>query len=81
MEWEIPRTYKDVVGLLGEKGVIKEELSEKLKDLVGMRNIIVHLYADVQLDLLLDDLDGDIGVLKKSMDKLIKFIEEKNIDP
>jgi len=81
MDWEIPKTYKEVVDLLYKKEVMDEELSKYLKDLVGLRNILVHLYADVKLELLLEDLEADIEALKKSMRILIEFSEEKGIDP
>lgn len=81
MEWDIPKTYKETIDLLREKRVIQNRLAESLKDLVGLRNILVHLYADVRLDTVLDGLEDSITTLDSAMKKLLEFCEDKKIDP
>jgi uncharacterized protein YutE (UPF0331/DUF86 family) len=79
MGWKMPKSYKEVADILYEKGVIDKRLSEDVKELIGLRNVLVHLYADVKLDIILDGLEGYTKVLEKTMRKLIEFSKEKNI--
>lgn len=61
----VPRDYGDAFRVLAEVGVLDEELAGRMVALAGARNLIVHLYAEVDDDRLaqavreggLDDLD------------------------
>ena len=61
----VPRDYGDTFRVLAEVCVIDPELAERLVRLAGARNVIVHLYTEVDDELLaravrdggLDDLD------------------------
>lgn len=59
LDWE---EYREVPGRLQEEGVLPEELAERLSDAAGQRNILVHLYLDVDPELihrtLREDLDA-----------------------
>jgi uncharacterized protein YutE (UPF0331/DUF86 family) len=45
--WRVPRDFRDAFTVLREQGVVAEELADSLRDLAGMRNVLVHLYDDV----------------------------------
>ncbi len=78
---KIPERYKESIQRMYEIGAIDEQLKESLSDLVGLRNILVHMYADVKADLIFDELDENIKVLKAAVKKLLEFCEQKNLDP
>ena len=42
-----PKTYQDVILLLGDKGVIDKDFSEKQSEMAKFRNMIVHDYDNV----------------------------------
>ena len=42
-----PSDYADVFTILGQKGVIPNELAERLSDAAKQRNLIVHLYLEI----------------------------------
>ncbi|MDN5860578.1 MAG: DUF86 domain-containing protein, partial [Pseudonocardia sp.] len=42
-----PRDYGDTFRVLAEVGVINNALADRLVSLAGARNLIVHLYAEV----------------------------------
>lgn len=44
-----PPTYASAFRLLGEHGVIDRDLAERLARAAGLRNLIVHSYADLDL--------------------------------
>ncbi|MGQ0574927.1 MAG: type VII toxin-antitoxin system HepT family RNase toxin [Pseudonocardia sp.] len=62
----VPRDYGDAFRVLAEVGVLDAALAERLVSLAGARNLIVHLYAEVDDERLaravrdggLDDLDA-----------------------
>ena len=47
----IPQSARDSFELIEKAGVISAELSEKLKRMVGLRNIAVHDYQALNLDI------------------------------
>lgn len=42
--WGIAGSFSEIFYLLGDKGVIHRDLSEKMITMVGFRNIIIHEY-------------------------------------
>lgn len=68
----IPQNSRDAFELLCTSGVINQSLSKKLQAMVGFRNIAVHDYQAVNLDIVkviiekhIDDLKEFIGVALK----------------
>ena len=47
-----PDSYRDAFRLAGTHNLIPQDLSAHLQKAAGMRNIIVHLYQDVDLSLI-----------------------------
>lgn len=45
--WRAPRDFRDAFTVLEEHHVIEAGLVGRLRDLAGMRNVLVHLYEDV----------------------------------
>jgi uncharacterized protein YutE (UPF0331/DUF86 family) len=45
--WRVPRDFRDAVTVLEEGGIVEAELAERMRALVGLRNRLVHLYAEV----------------------------------
>ena len=43
-----PATYRETFDLLAQAGMISEELAAELSDLAGFRNVLVHVYWDLQ---------------------------------
>jgi len=49
--WGIAGSLNEIFYILQDKGVIKREITEKMVPMVGFRNILVHEYQDVNLDI------------------------------
>jgi uncharacterized protein YutE (UPF0331/DUF86 family) len=81
LDIEIPGTYREIVEKIYATGIIDENLRRKLSDIVGLRNIIVHMYADIKAEMIYENLDEMITTLEKSAKKLLEFCREKKIDP
>jgi uncharacterized protein YutE (UPF0331/DUF86 family) len=67
---EAPGSYREVFQLLSKRGVIDADLAERLSGAAGLRNILVHLYLDVDPERLwaqlkqLDDLKAFAEVIE-----------------
>ncbi len=62
----IPQSSRNVFELLEKGNVISKELSEKLKKMVGFRNIAIHDYQNIQIPILLE-------VIKTHLNDLLEF--------
>ncbi len=51
-----PATGRESFDLLAESGVITVELAQRLKPSVGLRNVLVHLYADIDVEIVADSV-------------------------
>jgi uncharacterized protein YutE (UPF0331/DUF86 family) len=55
-----PRTNRELFALLGRDGVVSSELAATLGDMAGFRNVLVHGYTGVDLDVVRDVLDNHL---------------------
>ncbi len=78
---KMPETYKEVVNKASHLIDVDELLREKIQGLVGLRNIIVHMYADVKAELIYDNLTEIVNTLKEFNKKLLVFCKNEGIDP
>lgn len=60
------RSSRESFDLLQEAGIIDKHLAQKLKAMVGFRNIAVHNYQPVNLEIVQ-------GIIVKSLADLLKF--------
>ena len=44
-----PNSYKDCIRYLNENGYLEDEISEKVNKMIGLRNLLVHDYIDIEL--------------------------------
>ena len=46
----VPQTYRDVFAVLANAKIIDSQLLEELRAWAGMRNVLVHMYTELDLD-------------------------------
>ncbi|MCX8002605.1 MAG: DUF86 domain-containing protein [Anoxybacillus mongoliensis] len=56
----LPQTSRDAFTLLEQHGIISSSLSQKMKAMVGFRNIAVHDYQELNLTILQKILDNHL---------------------
>ena len=61
-----PDTSRDVFRLLARAGVVPADLGERLEQMAGFRNVVVHLYQEVDLGIVRD-------VVENHLDDLLQF--------
>lgn len=64
----VPQSNRDVFQLLADAGLVSEDLSKRLQKMVGFRNVAVHRYRDLDLEIL-------VHVVRQDLDDLLRFSE------
>ncbi len=64
----IPNDSRDVFRLLADKQIISLELADKLQKMIGFRNMMVHEYQRINLDIV-------IAVIKTGLDDVVGFCD------
>lgn len=68
--WRVPQDYGDAFTVLAEHDVIDDELATSLRALAGLRNLLVHLYDEIDDDRVAREArDGlaDIGAFAQAV--------------
>jgi len=60
---EEPRTNRELFERLGEAGLVDRDLAGLLGDMAGFRNVLVHGYTEVDLDIVRDVVANRLGDL------------------
>jgi uncharacterized protein YutE (UPF0331/DUF86 family) len=70
----LPESMKDVFAVLYENGFVDRPMLNILESMVGVRNILVHRYEKIDLEII-------YGILKKHLPDFQKFIKQisKNV--
>jgi uncharacterized protein YutE (UPF0331/DUF86 family) len=62
----IPQSARDVFSLLARAGYIEDSLADRLKRMVGFRNIAVHDYQSLQLPIV-------VAIIERHLDDFPRF--------
>jgi len=71
-----PSTYRETFEILYEEGLISKNLSENLSDLAGFRNVLVHIYWQLDIDAIYEILQQDLGLLKNFEGVVTKLLQD-----
>lgn len=74
--WSPPNTYSNIIKLLGEKKIINKKLSSKLESFMGLRNILVHSYLEINNQIINDNIIENINDFKQFVNELNKYLEK-----
>ncbi len=62
--WSSPATNRESFQTLGRHGVLTDELAEQMVGWAGLRNVLTHLYLDIDHEILFEVLEEDLGQLE-----------------
>lgn len=65
-----PDSYREVILTLGREGIIPEDFAERFSEAAGLRNALVHMYAEIDVDELYINLTQNLG----DFDSFAKYI-------
>lgn len=66
-----PESYRDTFELAGGEGLLADELADRLSRAAGLRNILVHLYEDIDYEIVAASIDralDDFGALLRTLE-------------
>ena len=64
--WRTPTTYREAFEVLNKENVLDSECARQMEQWAGLRNVLVHLYLEVESERLYQ-------ILKKDLDQLECF--------
>lgn len=67
--FRLPEDSKDIFSILNQEGILSNELIPIMINMAGFRNIVVHLYEKIDLEIV-------YGIYKKHLGDFDRFIEE-----
>lgn len=77
-KWQKPQSGKDVFDILHENNIIHDQLCDNLKKMIGFRNIAIHDYQKIDIEIVVSilnvhlcDFEDFINDIKSCMKKLI----------
>ena len=74
----VPQNSREAFDLLAQNKLINQERAEKLKAMVGFRNIAVHEYQKLNLKIVEAIIENEIEEIKEFSQKLLQEIAENN---
>jgi uncharacterized protein YutE (UPF0331/DUF86 family) len=77
---ERPPDYKSVFLVLGKNSILPKDFAEKLAPISGFRNVLVHMYEEVDLGILEEFLTGKLGGFEKFAGYALEYIEKKEAE-
>ncbi len=69
-----PEDYKDTMQVLCEEGILEDGLAAQLKDWMGFRNVLVHLYLTIDHGKCWDTIQNDLGHLEAFAGRMERFL-------
>ena len=72
--WGSPGTYSDAVRVIAKHKVIDSDLADRLIDFVKLRNVLVHLYLEIDLKIVYKSAKSIIIDAKTFTDAILEII-------
>lgn len=73
--WRTPTTYREAFDVLASEGVLAPELAGRMAAWAGLRNVLVHLYLDVDHARLHEAMTRDLGELEAFAAAITKAVD------
>ena len=73
--WGVPGSTNEMFYLLEENGYLDRDMTEKMVKCVGFRNILVHEYTRIELDLVHEIAEKDIHDLERYLKAIFAKLE------
>lgn len=74
--WRTPATNREAFQVLRENGAISQELGKQMEGWAGLRNVLVHLYLEIDHDLLLTILEEELDQPREFASALTRVLGE-----
>lgn len=71
----VPQEYREVGKILRERGIVPVELGQRLESMAGMRNVLVHLYWDVDYARLYKTVVGELDTFGEFIEHIFRYLD------
>jgi uncharacterized protein YutE (UPF0331/DUF86 family) len=72
-----PQDYADVFRILGEAGILPQDLTEPMQDMARFRNLLVHLYRTIDQERVFNNLPHRLTVLERFVQILASRLSQQ----
>lgn len=72
-----PQERAEIVAILAENGIIPQPLAERLRQAVGLRNLLVHGYLRIALDMVHRIIQERLGDIEEFCQAVITLLEQQ----
>lgn len=82
LQLQRPERYGDIPYILAKAGVIPEDYAETMALMIGLRNLLVHDYASINLNLVYDFLQtklSDFNAFIKYIARWLEWLEKEKV--
>lgn len=69
-----PATYRETFEILGKNGILAAPLVRELSALAGFRNVLVHIYCDLDFEQVYEVLQRDLGSLEDFSEGIREYL-------
>lgn len=69
-----PRDYKDSFQVLNEAGILPDDLTPTMRAMAGLRNLLVHLYWEVDDEMIYADIRGRLDDFEAFIARVLDFV-------
>jgi uncharacterized protein YutE (UPF0331/DUF86 family) len=73
-----PANYREAFQILGEAGLIDDDLARELSDLAGFRNVLVHIYWGLDMEMVYHILQNDRKHLVNFRDEVKRILCDRS---
>ncbi len=73
--WGVAASINEIIHILHGKGVIKADLRERMVSMIGFRNILVHEYEEVNLDVVYNILHNRLKDINEYLLSVVDFFK------
>ena len=73
--WGVPGSASEMFYLLEDRGILDPELTERMIKAVGLRNLIVHEYGKIDLNLLFATVRNNLNDLNSYLSNIFKKLD------
>jgi len=71
----VPQEYREVGKILREQGVVPTDLGKQLEAMAGMRNVLVHLYWDIDYALLYETIGRELDTFERCIEHVFHYLD------
>ena len=74
-----PEKYREAIFILGDNGILPKNFSKRFAPAAGFRNVLVHRYAEVNLNKLYRHLQEDLKDFDAFARHIVRYLKKSDV--